>query len=851
MAKKAKIEPKIPTVKRKKSSSVATINKKKQPKKKKNIKVPDNISTVAAYTKSRIDDNENILKLFPDVEIAMQILISNILSPNDMLNVKLNYIQEDFKLPNEVNSLMLDILESFISKNYRLEHKLFGMLKESLFTKGAYIKTYIPAKFIEDLENTVNGEGEITIEDANNKLVNNGLNILSNADAIEVSTENHKEYFNMDKIEVKNEDLDIVITDNISVLPLKDKMLTKVSIDIDSKLDIGLESLTVENFRQMDNKINENKVVNVRDDVINDDSRSESLSPYELKLPVESVIPIHALGEPENHIGYFVILNENGTPITSRDVLKTNDVLFDQFAFSKERNNVISKAKNALMGATKKDVKLSNVENLYIEILESNLSKRVNDGMLSNLVEIEHNKDMYKLAFHRSLKNLKTQFLFIPANLVVYYAFEFRDNGTGRSLLEKANTLFSMRSILLFSNLMGSVKNSIPSTDIKVKLDDDDDDPESTMEQVMSNILKTRQMELPVGINNVNDIVDWIHKVGFKFNFKHPDLPDMEIDINDTNRSFTLPDDTLSEKIEEYITMSFGLTKDMVKVGYDPEYATIANSNNLLFAKRTMQTQAILDPLITKDIRIITKTDLNISNKLKYIIKNNIKKIRKKILKNLNEDDKDIKNNLKNDDYVVEYVYYNFIKSFRIELPKPEVKESTNLKELYENYVDVVDNYLDNFFSSDALPEEIAGIKLSENIDSIRAAFKTVIIKNWMSKNGYIDEINEFLTLDDDGKPTFDILDDFNTHIELLGTSIIDFIKKNKKLKDSLDNKLEKAEGEEDEEENMNNDETPADNTEEEGINNPDDEEPENPEEPTDGQEEEPKEEEPPAEPEL
>ena len=49
------------------------------------------LQALSESIKARIRDNENILKLFPDIELAIQIMVSSVLSPKDMMTVELLY----------------------------------------------------------------------------------------------------------------------------------------------------------------------------------------------------------------------------------------------------------------------------------------------------------------------------------------------------------------------------------------------------------------------------------------------------------------------------------------------------------------------------------------------------------------------------------------------------------------------------------------------------------------------------------------------------------------------------------------------------------------------------------------
>jgi len=50
------------------------------------------LNKVTDSVRERIRNNEDIVQLFPDVELAIQILTSSILSPNDMMIPTLQYV---------------------------------------------------------------------------------------------------------------------------------------------------------------------------------------------------------------------------------------------------------------------------------------------------------------------------------------------------------------------------------------------------------------------------------------------------------------------------------------------------------------------------------------------------------------------------------------------------------------------------------------------------------------------------------------------------------------------------------------------------------------------------------------
>ena len=103
--------------------------------------------------KEKIASNDDILTLFPDVELAIQILTSSILAPNDMINIALQYNPPSISLPSDIKQTLLDTIKQYMDDNYDMTSKLSTILREAMFTKGAYIEAIIPEASLDDIIN--------------------------------------------------------------------------------------------------------------------------------------------------------------------------------------------------------------------------------------------------------------------------------------------------------------------------------------------------------------------------------------------------------------------------------------------------------------------------------------------------------------------------------------------------------------------------------------------------------------------------------------------------------------------------------------------------------------------------
>jgi len=744
--------------------------------------------------KDKLVNNENIVQLFPDVDLSIQIIVSSILSPNDLMTTSLNYSSPEINIPSSLKSLLLEEIKDSFSKNVDIKTKLPTIVRESLFTKGAYIEAIIPES---NLDLAITGTGEVSVEnyldskylsDNNVKLSPNGISDFT------ISLEDYGIGNGNIKLVSSNEKLDLgfEIIDDPSIMVAKDKIIDGM---VNSVSNTTLSNEDSDKIKQMDNIFrttfeDEEPFISMENTV-----RSNIGKPLIQKIPVEATIPVHVSGDTSKHIGYFILLDENGSPITTIDKpLNGDEEVTNMFTGESKDNklNIINKATTALTGITKTVPKLKDMEKIYSAVITKQIKQSLANGNFKSIAEVNDDSDIYRIMFSRALKSKKTRVLYIPSNMINYYAFDYRDNGTGLSMLEKVSMLFSIRAIILFTRLMANIKNSITTTEVSATLSENDINPTKTMEKIISETMKTRQTYLPLGLSKIEDLVDWTHKVGFKYNFKHPGLPDMDISTSDENTSKVIPDDELDDMIQEHIIMSFGLTPEMVKSGYESDFATTIISNNILLSKRIMQYQDKLAPMISKHVRTYINADANLQNRLSSIIKNNMASITKRFKKDTKDNI-----NIPKDADISDYIINSYINEMTITLPQPAVQETENMKDAFEKYLGSLDDYLEIVISEDALPEEFTG-DISSKMDDLKSIIKTVLSRKWMSDNGYLNEINEFLTTDEDGKPVFNILDEYNLHIDKLSAALIPFLKVNKKITNKYDDKLDNIDNDDD-----------------------------------------------------
>ena len=781
--------------------------------------------SMSSTISSRINDVGYVKDLFPDIELAEQILISSILSPKDMMSTNVIYKLEESIMSPELTSRVIDEIRDYIEKNYKISDILPDILLETLFESGAYVKAVLPESSVDELIN-YNSNSIISTESlVSRKLFTSNLNV-SNVGLLGTPFEKTRRYGIESMMYKGNYDPYIRLEDGSS-LPNSYSTLVEITDNINIlKLPKILEHNSKANIRKVyskesmfDNKPDPEKGY-TNDDItsmlykdnvastdpfvyVNNKSQTKRKSigkPLLLKLPTESVIPVHIPGDPTSHIGYFVLLDEDGNPLSNLD----NKDYLEGLTDAANGNNSLSsfllqKAKRNLIGNDK--ARHDNIEQqarIYTNIVEADLIDRLKKGMYNRKLAIVKVEEIYRIMLARSLANRQTKLLFMPVEVVSYFANDYLPNGIGKSLMDNMKILTSLRAILLFAKVMAMAKNSISRTKVNVTLDPDDPDPQKTMEETIHEVVKMRQQYFPLGINSPVDLVDWLQRAGLEFAFEgHPGLPETKLDFDQGGGDTLVPDSEFDETLRKWTFMAMGLSPEMVDRGFDTEFATTAVINNLLLSKRVLQIQKRFTKQLSEFIRKILSNDSYIQNMILTIFREN----KNSLLKHASDDDKELFEENQNAFYV--NYYSTLIDNINLELPKPDASALEVQSNEFDLYAESLEKGLDAVINTEFMTSDTHG-NISNYLDEIKSAFKNYFLRDWMAKNNYLPELADITSMDEDGKPILNLFDIYKDHNQALVSSTIGFVQNMAPQKRKVDKMIEKAEEEPPEEEENN-----------------------------------------------
>lgn len=788
------------------------------------------VDQISKSTMGRIEDNENNFRLFPDIELACQIVISSIISPKDMGDSELIYRLRESTFPAELVTRMMSVIKTNMEGNYNLHRELPELLRNTLFRAGSTIKAVIPEAAVDQLINSgrkitmesIDGLGLFKRVDEKIKVVNIGLlgdsrenknaqkSIFSLEAAMNTSASESydaswnadmargvsDEYFNIGVLaEAISNTVEVV--DNYQYLKLPDVIKKaneqKIAELTKSRLAVNASVFATENYHHFMGSDTKRMSARQVEGAVYKSSKSgytpfvkvpeksgllrKSVGrPLVLDLPSECAAPVYVPGKPAEHIGYFVLSDMDGNPLSSTS--QGNDGqngLMGAFQNAGSSNTMSSmltdKARKNL--ATDGTVpQIERVTEIYADLIERDVIERLMKGGYGRKLEVGRNNEIYRIMLARTLQSQMTRLIYIPACYVTYFAFNYHRNGVGRSYLDDLTNITSMRALVLFSKVMAKVKSCIEVTNVDLAIDPRDPDPIKTIEKAKHLVAQTRQQFFPHGLNRMVDLTNWIQQAGIQMTFSgHPRLPTTKFTFETKNTQHPEPDDSLDEMFRHQTYMHFGLSPETVDSATKTDFATTIEQQSILFSRRIKMLSDTLSVKMSDWTKKVVGNDETIIKQLM----DELDEFLGVITESMTDEEKKMATS--DPEGFKSYLIESFLELLEVDLPKPESTKATNMKVAIQAHADMIDEGLNYVITEDVLPEGFVG-DASKYISALKASWKAVLMRAWMAENNYAPELFRITEVDEEGNGGYNLLESMKTYNVAVMTNIIDFLEK-------------------------------------------------------------------------
>lgn len=768
---------------------------------------------VFEYSSSIIKRNKEMLELFPDLELGIKIANSSLISPNIMEEEPTRIrLKKDNGAPSLVNSAIANIITGFISN--KLNYSQISSIAK--FHKGAWVHATIPEVLldniiVETIEGTEDDKIDTSKMSKKDRKSFNSLGIFS-ADSLKDETyhtglesetdfivEENKKYSEIEKLLF----LDDVVSDDCFSIKNTVSALEDAEKTIKDKLKLlhrkNKKSLTDDEIKKVFSATKRS-----RDEFVALPATSPSNNKgtsLDLELPVSSCIPIYPAGEPSKHIGYFILINPTtGTPIQDDEFRSRAESYGRAYATGLSSigssNDYVSdvltnfKSKNA-----DETPKIQELDKIYSKLLDLKLKNVLKNSIYGDVVSIDiTTNEAYRVMLSRVLEAKQTKMIFLPRELVSYIAFEYRDNGTGKSLLEKIDFYVSSRAVIFYTNIMAKIGNSMSNTRVNAEIDENHPNPKAMRASIMSEYLKSRGSTYPQNVYKHNELAEWSKYSGIQFNIKHPSFGNTDIQIEEVTNDKKEIDIELEEKVTDYIYYTLGVTREQIEASKSEDFATAVASRSKMMANRIREDQNIFTPQISELIKRKVRYDRTTYDQVRTVVETNLNDL-KNYLSNLYGED-ETKEIYKDKESAIDILTECLIDDTEFFLPKPEVTEDTTKMTQFDNFNNKLDGVLKALISDDTITETSLG-NLNINKDDLIKMVKFSATLDYIRSNNVMEYVTDIFTLDNENNALINPIEDYANATQVLAESImsakeaIDKVnKKINKKNDKIDAKI-------------------------------------------------------------
>jgi len=815
------------------------------------------LNSISGNTAVSINDVQTIFQLLPETQLSMQILVSSILAPKDLVTTAVNFTLDNNRFNSELAASMLKVIDEHFGSVYKIRDILEPCLEDSLFLTGAYPLLVLAESSI---DRAINSPGRISMESLSDDFDNSGvirpLGLLGNSKSatatdynplsINFSMESHSTTVPYDpKFKIGDVDYHVAIVDNPNILKmtgLRERLAQeKLNYALGRKKMTPLRhtghNISQERYETLSASLESNGAATAHSKVTlgvhfateNHRRQGAGYRPMEIitqpsyevrptvghplvmKLPVESVIPVHQPSNPSKHLGYFILLDEAGNPINTvneRDYYREMADL--NTATNNMTSNLLAQAKRNMGGiGHERQIEVNELSRIYGEFLEKDIQERIRSGYMGGTVELSAPEEVYRVMLARSCAQRHTQLLYVPAQMMTYIAFDYDKYGIGQSLLHRSKVLGSMRVVNLFSQLMASVANSINRTNVDITLDPEDPAPQQTVDFLMHEFGKTRSGSFPLHTTNPNDLISYLQRASVDVTVQgNTRYPETKLAVSERQSNRTAPDSQMMDDLKERWIMSLGLTPDMLDAGANAEFATSVLANNLLLAKRVLAYQMKLEEHLQDFVVKYVLADGHLMDDLRQLVAENSDKLSRaqKDAEKLGKAIKDERDTLRKaelkasnesigrelealEEMGQDAVIMEFLQALRISLPKPDMATTKSQMEAFEEQATAYGKMLETMLNTEFMTSEGLGA-LSDLVEPTVSAIKNLLLRKWARDNNILPEVQELVNLDNDDR--LDLVNEISTHTKSMSQTLLQIMYRQAMIRGTNDPAVEK-----------------------------------------------------------
>lgn len=724
---------------------------------------------------SAIKSSQDLFRALPELSTIATIAVSSILSTKDMVTTSVLYGSNSQEIPLDLREDLSSVIKTYFDTKDKFPKKLYQWLYDAMTVKGASPVMIVPEASILDMFNLKGGVGTEAFKKAVANNFEKQIGILGdiNKDASKIGVESifaeNKEFekpqtFTIDFRDDSLKDTlshEYSLTDNPNVLAIGEvhrrvarenarrglgargrkasykgagRQTSPAHSDQGKRLEGQTDAsdlLTTKDVNKDADKIPETQMYN---EVPNTQGRSNN-HPMVRLLPAESLLPIILGGDERNPIGYLVMIDDTGNPLSSKTCGHSDGALFNQMGTDIMAEDIIKRNQIGMGDSGVSPEIAARTIARFGEVAEEKLLGLVSNAIGGGSIGLSTTQDWYRIMFSRHLAKRHTQVLYVPAENMAYFATDFNEDGIGISLTERSYILSTVRMSLMFATMNSAILNSARNMQYDIELAADDKNGQATIDRVKGDIINSYNNSMPVW-GDVEDTYRAATNAGLAFNVEGNEwYPSQKVSVSDTTPDYKIPDVDLDEAYLRRTCTLARVDPDLILTPENIEFASQIFSKSLIVTQQVMKIQEELSSPLTTYVQSYSYGSGPILDDLaKVVLEHSPRKE--------GESDSALEERLL--DTVEE-----FLESLEVTLPPPDTSAGESQMEQFEKRMEFFEKMGEIIVSPD-VTDAMQDAGFDYDADNLKQMVVSYYARNWLRKNDV--ESDLFAMFDDDAR---------------------------------------------------------------------------------------------------
>ena len=449
-------------------------------------------------------------------------------------------------------------------------------------------------------------------------------------------------------------------------------------------------------------------------------------------LPSEAVFPIISPHDPEQHLGYLVAIDELGNPVTAKTI---EDAGCGVPGGTSAYNTVFGKSRE--LGLKYGRYAKSMATTVFDALLDKYILAKLK-GMSFDEVSIDKGNSIAMVMFHRMLEKKKTSLVFVPTDLMTYLCFDYRENGTGKSLIEDIHFILSLRATFMIASVMAMANDSVNHHNISLTFDEEVTNYEQIIDMVVNSYVNKKKMSFST---DPSDISASLARGAITVSPKNMQgVQGFDLEPTVQQGQSVRVDSGLMEMFDTMLVTFLGVPYAALNQINENEYSRSVATVNLFFGRDIKSDQIVLCDAMRKFFTTYLRFSPKIVADLTKIIKDRGSSKVTQLLTGEVPSDVVSDANVELDKKHAYLIFYYVLNSLRLHLPTPSVAPDKAQFNEIRDYLGVVEELSNTLYSNDLVLQDDA--KGQAVLTFIRARWKRMVCDDIFHRLGGFNTLN-------------------------------------------------------------------------------------------------------------